>query len=230
VKEPVGHRQGQAPPLRRLDQRQHHVERRGAAGTGAAVAVDFVQRTRQLQMGEALRDGRNVFPMRGASIAGQQPGPGQDVGSAGNPADPGAARRLRPQPGQGGGVIEGAGVAAGADEDGIEARRSLYRPSSRPMIRNDGDTVGRTHRPPVRRDVDPLIQGGARQVVGGAVRLHRAAIGHQGEVGDQQEADACRRDVRAQVQGGPRHRPARVGWSRGWESSGRVGRHLFASK
>ena len=90
------------------DQRQHHVERRGAAGTGEAVAVDFEQPAGGVDLREGLGEARQVLPMDGAFVAVEQPGLGQHMGAGADRADVGALARDLAQPGDQGACRHGA--------------------------------------------------------------------------------------------------------------------------
>src|SRR5487761_948137 len=66
------HLRRHAPPEPGLDDRQHQVERRHAAGAGDAVAVDAVEILDEVDGRKLLADRPQILPMDGAAIARQQ--------------------------------------------------------------------------------------------------------------------------------------------------------------
>ena len=80
------------------DHGQHHVERRGAAGTGEAVAVDFKQAARGIDFRKGFRKARQVLPMDRALIAVENTGLGQHMGPGAHRADVIAPSRRLAQP------------------------------------------------------------------------------------------------------------------------------------
>ena len=82
-----GDADGKIRPMLAGDQGQHHVERRGAAGTGEAVAVDFEQAAGGLDFREGFREAGQVLPVDGAFIAVEQAGFGQQMRAGADRAD-----------------------------------------------------------------------------------------------------------------------------------------------
>ncbi|AIJ54172.1 hypothetical protein H711_01292 [Brucella ovis IntaBari-2009-88-3] len=61
------------------DKLQHHIERSRSARAGVEIAVHFKQVGIDLRLGESLGKARQVFPMDGATPAGEKPGCRQNM-------------------------------------------------------------------------------------------------------------------------------------------------------
>src|SRR3546814_5554929 len=74
VHELVGDAGGELVTVLAGDHVQHHVDGRGAAGAGEAVAVDLEQLAGHLDVGEVLAEAGQVLPVDGAAVAVEQAG------------------------------------------------------------------------------------------------------------------------------------------------------------
>ncbi|MNT51033.1 hypothetical protein D3C72_1879810 [compost metagenome] len=98
---------------------QHHVQRRGAARARDAVAVDHEQVLRQAAFGEFTLQHCQVFPVRRATVAVEQPGTQQRAGARAQTAQRHIARGQVLQPLQRGAVEVGVCARAAANEHGV---------------------------------------------------------------------------------------------------------------
>src|SRR5439155_24213262 len=73
------------------DERQHHVECRGSACRGEAVAVDLEQAAGRIDFRESFGEAREVLPMNGAAITVEDSSLGQDMGAGAHRTDVQAA-------------------------------------------------------------------------------------------------------------------------------------------
>ena len=169
------------------DHGMHHVEGGGATARGEAVAVDLEEGTPQVEIGILLDQGRRVLPVNREAVAAEDVGAGEEVGSARNAAERHAAPRQMPQPGEGRAVPERGRIAAGADDQPIEADVVADA-----VVGGDSDAVRRKRGQAVDRDVAPAIEHAAGETVRGPQRFDRRGIGEKRETGDQQEADISR--------------------------------------
>ncbi len=69
------------------DQIQHHIQRRRAARTGQAVAVNFKQVIGDIKFGKLFGKPVNIFPMNGAAPIVQQASRRHDIGAGADGAD-----------------------------------------------------------------------------------------------------------------------------------------------
>lgn len=153
LQEPLADGERQFAAMLAGDHRMHHVERRGAAAAGQAVAVDLVERAAQVEGRIFLQQGRRMFPMDGEAIAGEQIGPRQQIRPPRDAADPHPTPRELAQPGEAWLVPKKRRVPAGADEEVIELQ---CRPDA--GIRRDGDAVRSQRRRAVDRDMAPAVE------------------------------------------------------------------------
>ena len=66
----------------------HHIERRNPARTGDPVAIEHEARLPRRQMVEGFSQHGGVFPVNGEVAIVEQACPRQNIGAAGNAADP----------------------------------------------------------------------------------------------------------------------------------------------
>lgn len=120
------------------DQRQHHVERGGAAGAGEDVVVDLEKVGMHVRLRKCLGKARQVLPVDGAAPLGQKPGAGENPGTSAQAANGDAALVRFSQVGEAGAVVEILDEDAGADED---HRRLAFPISARRSVSTDPPTV-----------------------------------------------------------------------------------------
>eukprot|EP01136_Pigoraptor_vietnamica_P006590 Opistho-1_new@39680 len=180
----VRHLGGDALAVARLDQRQHQVERRDAAGAGEPVAVDDEQVLGERNLGELLADRREVLPVDGGAVAveearfGEREGAGTEAAERDAAAGE-AAQRVRQPPVDG--VADG---DAAADEQHVERSGlgELHGGGERQPVAGDrGGTVE-------RRDV-PVVVLARRHVVRHPAGFERIDEGDRRVVRQRQEAD-----------------------------------------
>ena len=82
VQEPIADRGGKLAAMIALDQRDHHVEGRDAAGAGDPVAVDLEQRGRHGDVGKVFAEGWLMLPMERHAAVIEKSGAGENVRSA----------------------------------------------------------------------------------------------------------------------------------------------------
>src|SRR6476620_409461 len=153
VQEPVADRDGKLAAVVALDQGDQHVERRDASGAGNPVAVDLEQRGRDGDIREIFAEGWLMLPMERDAAAVEKAGASENIGSAGDPADGYAAPSELAEPGKYLFVVEGGGVAAGADEQHVDvAVRDCAD------VGNDGEAVRGHDRLGARGRVPPTIK------------------------------------------------------------------------
>ena len=99
------------------DQLQHHVERRGAAGAGVDVLVDLEEIGKDVGLREGLGEARQVLPVDGAALVGQEAGGRQHMGAGAQAADGDAAIVFLAQPGEGRAVVVLLDIDAAAHDD-----------------------------------------------------------------------------------------------------------------
>ena len=99
------------------NQRQHHVERGGAAGAGEAVTVDLEQTAGGFDFRKGLGEAGQILPVDGAFVAVEQAGFGQNMRAGAHRADAGALARHLAEPRQQPLVGVALHVEAGADHD-----------------------------------------------------------------------------------------------------------------
>ena len=150
------------------DQLQHHVERGGAAGAGVDVLVDLEEIGEDIGLREGLGEARQVLPMDGAALVGQQAGRGQHMRAGAQPADGDAAIILLAQPGKGRVVVVVLDVDAAADDD---HRRPVRPGHLAPLVLERGvdrafDAVGGLHRLAVDAGQPPAVGFVAEHAVG----------------------------------------------------------------
>ncbi len=80
------------------DQREHHVQRRGAARARQPVAVDLEQLRRDDDPRKILAHGGHVLPVDRAPVAVEELCPGEQVGACAQGPDRRLAMRRAPQP------------------------------------------------------------------------------------------------------------------------------------
>lgn len=169
-----------------LDQLQHQFERRDAARTRVAVAVDRKQAIRHQHARKLLAQCRPVLPVDRRVMAVQQAGLRQRVAT-------GAKRAQRHAPGgkpaQQGDERRGDGlthVDAAADEHQVDVGRIAQT-----RRRRHHQAIAGGDRFAVRRDHQPLIGALARNAIGHAQRLDRIDQRDHGIVRQRQERIAC---------------------------------------
>ncbi len=187
VQHHLGDGGGQLRAVLAGDQRQHHVERRGAAGAGEAVAIDLEQAAGDVELGESLAEARQVLPMDGAAIAVEHPGLGQEMGAGAQRPDIGAAARRPAQPIDQPTIHMVLDVDAAADQ-----HRRMLGDRLEIAIGHDLQAVRRLDRLAVGRMHGPDIELLLGLAVGKAQRLDRRGHRHHGEIGDENERDALR--------------------------------------
>src|SRR6188472_3564180 len=128
-----------------------------------------------------------MLPMqRGASLA-EQARLGEDVRAGGDAADGYAFTRKPPQPREHRLVVEDRGIAAGADENHV-----CLPVGTGAIVGDDGESVGRGHRPASGRGVPPAVKLLAGEQICRSKWLDRRRIRHERKARYQQEADRLR--------------------------------------
>ena len=156
--EPLADRGGEVVAVVAGDQGDHHVERRDAARAGDAVAVEDEERRNDVDLREGLVEGGRMLPVERGAAAVEKAGPREHVGPAGDAADGDALAREAAQPGEGGAVVEGGRIAAGADEDEVGRGARRFGVKSGMMATPFEAATG----PSARRGVPPAVQGSCR--------------------------------------------------------------------
>ena len=176
------------------DDGAHHVEAGDAAGAGEAAAVDLVQACAGCRVAESPRGTPPCAPSGWCSEI--------------RPAVPRApeyrGRRRRRRSARRAAPASAATTGCARCDEAPDCRRR--RPESC-RARKSSPTVlsaaiarplDASHRPTLRRDMNPFVERPAGQPVGRAQRFDRRGVGQQREAREQQEADlAGRRGVHA---------------------------------
>src|SRR5665811_1501347 len=187
VQEPVADSSGEWTAMIAFDQRHHHVERRDAARTGDAVAVDLEQGRHHGHVGEGFAKSRQMFPVQRRPALIQQPRARQNVWPARDATECRALARQPPQPGEARLVVEGGGVPPCAHEHHVGGAVGLGA-----AVRDDGHAVRGGHRLSGWCGVPPAIERLSRKQIGRAQRLDGGRVRHQREAGHQKKANCLR--------------------------------------
>ncbi|MCY1422846.1 hypothetical protein D9M71_385430 [compost metagenome] len=177
VDEHLGDRRRQFTAVIAADQVQHHVQRRGAARAGEAVAVEGEQASAHVDPWVGLLHGRQAFPVHAAIKAIEQAGTGQCPAAGAHCTKATRLARLGLQPGDmftGNGALD---ADATADDHGVDGWGAVHR-----RIRGDLQAVAGPHLAAIDGQRVPAIQLAAGQLVGHAQRLDGRCQGNQGEV------------------------------------------------
>ena len=83
----VNHRRRHFLPAALINHRQHHIDSSRTAGTGEAIAIDFIKLVRHVEMWEFLAQRFMVFPMDRAAETVEQSGFGKHIGTGANGAN-----------------------------------------------------------------------------------------------------------------------------------------------
>ncbi len=169
------------------DQVEHHVERRGAARTGVAVAVDLEDPGGHDDLRKLLAHAGEVLPVNRCPVTGQQIRQRQRVGAGAQPAEGGPALGLLAQPLQQFARDVALHPFAAANQYRVE--RSGLLDGERGF---DLDAIAGGDRGVVDRQHDPLVEGPPGDAVGHAQRFQRGAERQLGEFGNQYEPNAMR--------------------------------------
>ena len=132
-----------------------------------------------------------MLPMQRHTALIEKTGARENVRTAGDAADGDAAAGELAEPGKHGLVVEGGGVAAGADEQHVDIAVGACAD-----IGEDGKAVRGHHRLAARCRVPPAIERLARDEVRRAQGLDGRGIGHQRKAGYEQEAHRLRPRLR----------------------------------
>ncbi len=184
VNELLGDRRGQLMAVLKRDHVQHHVDRRGAAGTGEAVAVDLEQLRGHLDVGKILSEAGNVLPMDGAAVAVEQPGAGQDMAARAKRADIGTLAVEAPQSCEQEAILMEMALDPAAQDRGAIARRLLDI-----AMGMQHDAVAGGDRFALAGEQPPAIKILARRAIGQPQRLDRRGKSDHGEIRYQDEGD-----------------------------------------
>jgi hypothetical protein len=157
-----------------LDEVQHEIERRRAAGAGEAVAVDGEQLIADPHPRELLAQRRKILPMYGGAEIVEQARPRQRIAagtegaqrhpSVGQPAQRREQRRR----------YRFANVDAAADEEDVD--RAQFIQSIR---RGQSESATGIRGPPVHANEGPFVDFIADQSIGHSQRLERVGHGDQ---------------------------------------------------
>ena len=173
--------------MRLFDQRMQQIERRNAASTCHARAVDHVKAAFDRDAWKFLGEGGQVIPMDRRAEAVEQARARQRIGAARNAAKHRAAPGEAAQPRECLRVNESGGIAARTHQQPVEIELVAGF-----GIGTKHHAVGRRRLRPVEGDVAPAIERFARQQISRAQRLDRRGVGHQREAGQQEKADILR--------------------------------------
>ena len=212
-------RRGKIRPVLAGDHGEHHVERRGAAGTGEAVPVDFKQAARGVDVREGFREARQVLPMDGAFIVVENAGFRQQMGAGADRTDVIAAARRLAQPADQPLVRMVLHIEAGADDDGGMRRNRLEI-----AVDHGENVVGGGHRLAVHRMHGPAVKRLFRHAVCQPQGLNGRGHRHHGEFRHQNRGrraaarpwvcrQTCPSKLTKEVLANSRHHMPKAPWS-----------------
>jgi hypothetical protein len=171
------------------DELQHHVERRRAAGAGEDVLVDLEQVGKHVGLRERFREARQVLPVDGAALVGQEPRRRQHMRSGTEPTDRNTAIVLLAQPRECRSVLVRFDIEAAADNHHGRPVRPGHLAALILQRGVDGafDEVGCAHRLAVDAGETPFVSLVAQHAVRRPQRIERGGKRDHGEVGDEEE-------------------------------------------
>ncbi len=184
LNELVGRVPGEVAAVLLLDQIEHHIEGRRAAGTGHAVPIDLKQPGRQAEMWKLAGEVLEFLPMQGTAIALEQARARQRIGARADAAQNGIVAREPAQPGEDPPVAVVAAANPGAEEHDRQPVDVRHR-----GMRLHGDAAAGAHGLAILGQEHPVVERLPAHPVGDAQRLDRCREGQHRKVRCQEKSD-----------------------------------------